>query len=55
MTAFLRWIATGLIGRRVARFLPGGWLVFLITSPRFRRRLVRMWRRRQARRLELRR
>jgi hypothetical protein len=46
---FLRY----LIGRRLARFLPGGWLIFILTSPRARRWVSATVRRRLARRRSL--
>ena len=33
------------IGRRLARFLPGGWLAFLLMSPRVRRYALQGFRR----------
>lgn len=37
MRSLLRYM----IGRRLARFLPGGWLAWLLMSPRVRRLLGR--------------
>ncbi|MGI8440390.1 MAG: hypothetical protein ACR2NV_09400 [Thermoleophilaceae bacterium] len=49
----IRGVLRYLIGRRLARFLPGGWLVFLLTSPRVRRWVSATVRRRLARRRSL--
>ena len=38
-----------LIGRRVARVLPGGWLGLLLLSPQARGFVRNLWRRRRAR------
>ncbi len=46
----IRGVLRYMIGRRLARFLPGGWLVFLLTSPRARRWVSTTVRRRLARR-----
>ncbi len=46
----IRGVLRYLIGRRLARFLPGGWLVYVLTSPRARSYLMRLVRRRFGRR-----
>jgi len=45
MGSFLRF----LIGRRLARLLPGGWLALLLLSPRSRALAARGWRSLRAR------
>ncbi len=39
----LRAVLKAFAGRRLARFLPGGWLTMLLFSPRVRSAIRRRW------------